>query len=108
MSAGRFRHLVTLEQRTQGADGSVGLSIGYTVVDEVWADIVAVRGSDYLASVQLGEASTHRITIRRRSMDDFNYLNYEGRRFRKQSVRDPDGRRRVLEVMAVELDAEVV
>jgi SPP1 family predicted phage head-tail adaptor len=100
--------LVTLEQRTQAADASVGLSIEYTPVDDVWADIKAVRGSDYLAGVQLGDASTHRFTIRRRAMDDFSHINYEGRRFRKQNVRDPDGRRRVLEVMAVELDAEVV
>ncbi len=106
MPAGKYRHFITLEQRTQEADESVGVTIGYITADTVWAEMIAVRGSAYLASVQLGEVATHRFMMRRRAMDDFNYVNYENRRFRVRSVRDPDGRRRELEVMAEELAAE--
>ena len=106
MPAGKYRHFITLEQRTLDADGSVGITQGYIVADTVWAEMMGVRGAQYIASVQIENGPTHCFIMRRRAMDDFNFINYENRRFRVHTVRDPDGLRRELEVLAEELAAE--
>ena len=50
MPAGKYRHFITLEQRTLDADGSVGITQGYIVADTVWAEMMGVRGAQYIAS----------------------------------------------------------
>lgn len=106
MPAGSLRHLLTLEQRTQVADGSVGITTAYTVVDAAWADVQATRGAVYVSGLQIGEGPTHRIMIRYRERTDFDHLSQGARRWRVRDVRDPDGKRKWLEVMAEELTPE--
>ena len=106
MPAGTLRHLLTLEQRTQVADGSVGITTAYTVVATAWGDVQATRGAVYVAAVQVGEGPTHRIIIRHRARTDFDHISQGQRRWRVRDVRDPDGRRKYLEIMAEELTAE--
>lgn len=129
MPAGTLRHLLTLEQRTQVADATVGITTAYTPVAQVWGDVQATRGAVYVAAVQVGEGPTHRIMIRYRERTTFDhvaelvldpgesvteafdyttgsYLAATERRWRVRDVRDPDGRRRWLEIMAEELQPE--
>lgn len=129
MPAGTLRHLLTLEQRTQAADGSVGIITAYAPVAQVWAKIEATKGALYAAGVQLVEAPTHRIIIRHRARTDFDhvaelvlgagdtvtedfdylagaYLAATERRWRVRDVRDPDGTRKWIEIMAEELKPE--
>lgn len=103
MSAGPLRHLVTLEQRTQAADGSVGITTTFAAVAQVWAKVEATKGALYAAGVQVVEAPTHRIVIRFRSMTDFDHVALRTQRWRVRDVRDPDGMRRWVEIMAEEL-----
>lgn len=103
MAAGTLRHLVRLEQRTQAADDSVGITTTYSPVARVWAQVEATRGALYAAGVQTVEAPTHRIVIRYRSMTDFDHIWDDGRRWRVRDVRDPDGKRRWVEIMAEEI-----
>ena len=70
---------------------------------EAWAEVKAVRGSIYAAGVQVGEGPTHRITMRYRDATGFDHVSLGSQRWRVRDARDPDGRRRVLEVMAEEL-----
>lgn len=149
MSAGPLRHLVTLEQRSQAADSSVGITISYASVAQVWAKIEGVKGALYVAAVQVVEAPTHRIVIRHRAMTDFDHIaevapepetstvaedfDYTAgtflaalpdglledfdylagtyaapavRRWRVRDIRDPDGMRKWVEIMAEELKDE--
>lgn len=103
MAAGTLRHRLRLEQRVQTADGSVGITTTYTPVARVWAQVEATRGALYAAGVQVVVAPTHRIIIRHRSMTDFDHVADEARRWRVRDVRDPDGGRRWVEIMAEEL-----
>jgi SPP1 family predicted phage head-tail adaptor len=129
MAAGSLRHLLTLEQRTQVADATVGITTAYTPVAQVWGDVQATRGAVYVAGMQIGEGPTHRIVIRYRdrttfdhvaelvldagtaTTEDFDYLagTYLAateRRWRVRDVRDPDGKRKWIEIMAEELKPE--
>jgi SPP1 family predicted phage head-tail adaptor len=106
MAAGTLRHLLTLEQRTQVADGAVGITTAYTTVTQVWGDVQATRGAVYLAGLQIGEGPTHRIVIRYRPRTTFDHVSAGARRWRVRDVRDPDGRRKWLEIMAEELQPE--
>ena len=100
---GRLNHRVSLEQRVQAADGSVGMTTSYTVVATAWAEVKAVRGSVYAAGVQVGDGPTHRITLRYRDATTFDHISLGAQRWRVRDARDPDGRRRILDVMAEEL-----
>jgi head-tail adaptor len=107
LEAGKLRHRVVLEQRSQdsGADGA--LSDTFTEVDEVWGGVEGVRGSVYAAGLQLEERITHRITLRWRSPTGFNFIREleTGHRYKVRDARDPDGRRSLLEIMAEEANA---
>ena len=100
---GRLRHRVTLEQRAQVADNGTGITTTYTAVADVYAEVKAVRGSIYAAGVQVGEAPTHRITIRYRDATTFDHISQGSQRWRVRDARDPDGTRRALDIMAEEL-----
>lgn len=108
MIIGGLRNRVRLEQRSQVADNSVGITEGFAEIAEVWGSVYATRGAVYLGSMQVGETITHRIVLRWTDPTAFTHLSTDGgtRRFRKRDARDPDGRRRWLEVMAEELSSD--
>lgn len=103
MNPGRLRHRLTVEQRVQAADGSVGITTTYSAVAQTWGEVLAVKGAVYAAGLQVGEGPTHRITLRWRDPTTFDHISLGAQRFRVRDARDPDGRRVVLEVMAEEL-----
>lgn len=105
MNIGALRNRVTLEMRQQAADAGTGIAETFATVAEVWGAVEATRGSVYIGSIQVGEAITHRITLRWLDPTTFTHLsvNEGAQRFRKRDARDPDGRRRWLEVMAEEM-----
>lgn len=103
---GRLRHRVKLEQRSQVADASVGITTSYALVSEVYAEVRAVRGSIYAAGVQVGEGPTHRIIIRYVNPTTFDHVSQGAQRWRVRDARDPDGMKRTLEIMAEELTPE--
>lgn len=103
---GRLRHRVNLEQRSQVADASVGITTTYNLVAQAYAEVQAVRGSIYAAGVQVGEGPTHRITIRYRDPTTFDHVSQGAQRWRVRDARDPDGRRRILSIMAEEMTPE--
>lgn len=105
MRLGALRNRVTLEMRQQAADNSTGIAETFATVAEVWGAVEATRGSVYIGSIQVGDAITHRITLRWVDPSTFTHLsvNEGAQRFRKRDARDPDGRRRWLEVMAEEM-----
>lgn len=103
MNPGRLRHRITVEQRVQAADGSVGLTTTYSVIGQTWGEVLSVKGAVYAAGLQVGEGPTHRITLRWRDPTTFDHLSLGLQRWRVRDARDPDGRRVILEVMAEEL-----
>lgn len=103
MPAGDLRHQVTLEQRNQMPNDAGGITETFAPVALVWAKVEAVRGAVYAAGVQVADGPTHRIIIRYRAMTDFDHLSDGARRWRMRDARDPDGKRRWVEINAEEL-----
>lgn len=110
MNIGALRNRVALELRQQAANASTGIAETFAPVASVWGAVEATRGSVYIGSIQVGEAITHRITLRWVDPTTFTHLsvNDGAQRFRKRDARDPDGRRRWLEVMAEEMRVDFV
>ena len=107
MSAGQLRHRVVLEQRTQMPSEAGHLVDTFAEVAEVWGGVEAVRGSVYAAGLQTDDRITHRITLRWRLPGDFDHIREldTGHRYKVRDARDPDGRRRFLEIMSEETNA---
>ena len=103
MPAGRLRHYVALEKRTQAPDTGVSLTETYTAIAHTWAQIEATKGSVYAATIQVGEGPTHRIVMRYRDAAAFDFISEGSRRFSVTDARDIDGRKTWLEIMAEEL-----
>lgn len=102
MPAGRLRHRVALEKRVQAADESIGITTTFTTIAQTWAEIEAVKGGIYAATLQVGEGPTHRIVMRYRDAAAFDFISEGSRRFNVVDARDIDGRRTWLMVMAEE------
>jgi SPP1 family predicted phage head-tail adaptor len=106
IGAGTLNRRVVLEKRVQAENVAGGLTETFTTIATVWAQIVAPRYPAFVDGAQVAEIPTHRITIRyRTSSSNFDHVLESGsaRRFRVQGVRDPDGRREVLDILAEEL-----
>lgn len=101
------RQLVTLLMRSQGADtvgGAVGLTETLTEVIELWAAIGASRPVVHIGDTQVLQEVTHRMVLPFVDPTTWTHVtvNAGAQRFRKRESRDPDGRRRLLEVMLEE------
>lgn len=105
IGAGQLNRQVVLEKLGSAANLGGGLTETFAPVATVWARMLAIRDSAYLDGAQVADAATHRVTIRYRDAEDFDHLSEVGstRRFRVQGVRDPDGRREMLDILAEEL-----
>lgn len=103
MNAGELRHRVTFQKR--GLDPATGGLTAWTDYVTVWAKVEDLSGRDYIQAQMLGEASlvTARITIRwRPDIDPHMRVKLGDRLFDIKAVLDPDGCRRVLQVMCAE------
>jgi head-tail adaptor len=107
VEAGRLRHRLVLEQRSQASNDAGYLTDAFAIVAEVWGAVEATRGSVYAAGIQMEERLTHRVTLRWRNPADFDHVRIDGttNRYKVRDARDPDGRRTVLEIMAEEVTA---
>lgn len=111
MRAGQLNTWVTIQSRsdTRAADGS--LVEGWAAIDSCWASVVDLRGREYLAAQEAHADVSTRVWIRWR--DDVTTtmrIQITGDRTRSrtleiESVIDPDGRRRSLELMCREVVA---
>lgn len=98
--------LVRLEMRVQVPDGSTGITETFTDLGEVWAHVGGVQGLVAVGTAQVEEGVTHRMVIRWVDPTTFTHVSRDGERFRVRGTRDPDLRRRSLEIMAEQLALE--
>lgn len=104
---GKLRHRVTVQTLDERADPTHAVETDYVNVATVWADVEAVSGRTEIESKQIGEAVTHRVTMRSRlDVTAENWLLWRGRRFRIRRVRDLDERRRFLILDCEEASAQ--
>lgn len=104
------RHLVTLEMRQQSPDDSTGIDNIYVETGQAWAIIGGVMpGTAHIGDQQIEDDVTHRLILRWQDPTTFSHISTGGgaQRFRKVRVRDPDGRRMIMEVMCEEILPEI-
>ncbi|MGE4417572.1 MAG: phage head closure protein [Marinobacterium sp.] len=103
MNAGELRYRVTFQKRD--VDPVTGGLTDWVDHATVWAKVEDLSGRDYLQAQMLGEASlvTTRITIRwRQDIDPHMRVRAGSRLFNIKAILDPDGRRRVMQIMCAE------
>jgi phage head-tail adaptor, putative, SPP1 family len=104
MRAGELRHRVTFQKRD--VDPATGGLTDWVDYVTVWAKVEDLSRRDYFQAQMLGEASlvTARITIRwRPDINPHMRVRFGGRVFDIKAVLDPDGRRRMLQIMCAEV-----
>jgi head-tail adaptor len=99
---------ITLERRTQAADDATGLTDTFLEVSGAWAHVGGVAGTIQVGTAQIEEGVTHRLVMRWVDPTTFTHFSLSGERYRVRGTRDPDARRKWLEVMAERLDAAEV
>ena len=64
---GALRRRMTLEQQAGVADGGGGVTVTWTPVIDLWAELTGLSGAEQWVAEGLQGKVTHQITIRRRS-----------------------------------------
>lgn len=102
MSAGRYTHLVEFKSPTSIEDAAGQKSITYTLAFTARVDalVLSSRKSEQYDQVQTGSDTVMiRMAFNRKVKVDWR-LEWEGSEWDVRTVRDLDGRRRILEVTA--------
>lgn len=102
MSAGRYTHLVDFKSPTSTEDAAGQKSIAYTLAFTARVDalVLSSRKSEQYDQVQTGSDTVMiRMAFNRKVEVDWR-LEWEGSEWDVRTVRDLDGRRRILEVTA--------
>jgi len=105
MRSGRLRHFVAVEKPVlqTGEDG--GTSDTWEVVFEEWAAIEPMRGREYFQAAAAQSEVDTLITMRYRDgVKARMRVNYNGRHFDIQAVKDIQLRGREMQIMAKEYD----
>lgn len=104
IKSGELRHRVTIQQLSETRDSQGGFNDpSWSTRATVWAKITPVSTSQEFFSERLEHRITHKIFIRYRS--DLNIkdrISYGSRIFQVQGFKDPDERKRFLEISAEE------
>ena len=94
-SVAGLRSRLVLEAPQEKPDGAGGVTSSYAPVATLWARIEPLRGDEGVRAGSLGQAISHRITLRWRArLDASMRLRQGGRMFAIRSAWDPDERRR--------------
>lgn len=67
MKAGKLRHRIKLQSRTQASDGGGGFTDTWADFATVWAAVEPLTGNERFEAQQLEGELSHRVTLRHRS-----------------------------------------
>lgn len=103
MRAGKLRHTITIQQRSDSQNSYGEQANTWTTFAEVRASVEPLQGREFFASQQMQAEVTTRFRIR--YLDGVTAdmrISYDGRTFDIQAVLNPNERGRELHIMAVE------
>lgn len=104
--AGRRRHKLTLQTRIETPDSYGEPVLTYTTLAYAWGSVEAVSGRERLESQQVQADVSHRIKIRYATeyagLSPEDRITVGSQVFDIVSVLDRDGRRREMEITALE------
>jgi SPP1 family predicted phage head-tail adaptor len=64
---GSLRRRMTLEQQTRSPDGGGGVTVTWTPIIDLWAELISLSGAETFAADGPQGRVTHQITIRKRT-----------------------------------------
>ena len=103
MKAGRLRHFVTLQQRSEVRDAVGGTAPSWSSFADVWAEVKPVSAREILAGKVLAEVS-HQVTIRFLvGVKPSFRLIHDGRVLEVQTVINVDERDQLLQLLCREV-----
>lgn len=104
IQAGQLRHRVKIMDLTNAQGPLGGTSTDNTAeFCETWASVYTLIGSEKFAAAQQNSLVTHKITIRYRDgIRARQAVLFDGRYYDIESVLDPDGRKKMLELNCIE------
>lgn len=101
MQAGKLDRQIVLKSYSEVKDSSGGITETYTDVATVWADVIALRGSQFIAAQQTNSQITTKFRIRYRSDIDARWrIGFKGKVYDIIGVPVEVGRNETLEIMA--------
>lgn len=103
IAIGEMRERVTLQSPSRTPDGAGGANVAWTSGASVWAKVEERRGQERLAGERLAAEAAFALTIRYRSgISTQMRVLWNTRVLNIVSLRDPDGRKRFLELTCEE------
>lgn len=91
-SAGRLRHRIEVQRRTDVGDGAGGYTGQWATFLTLSAEVIGLAGREAMIAGALTGVTPYRITIRyRRDVSVQHQLIHEGRKLNIRSINDPDG-----------------
>lgn len=101
MNIGQLTHRMTVESPVLSPDGGGGFTVAWEAVDDVYAAVTDLGGQEMLQDAQITASQPCRIVIHYRSDMDSKMRLAEGAAlYNIVSLRDPDGGKRWLEIIA--------
>ncbi len=102
--AGRLRHRVTLQQPLKSQDATGAEVLSWSTVTTVWAEVLELRGREYLAEREVHSDVTAKIRIRYRADVTVEWhVLFGTHTYDVTHAVDLMGRRRELELMCSEV-----
>lgn len=103
MKCPKLSHRITIQNRTQVADGFGGYTETWATFATVWAEVKAVSSRERFFSGKLELNITHKITIRYLAgVEGDMRISFDSRIFKIIGARDPEERKAWLEIDAEE------
>lgn len=103
---GDLRHRVTLQSRTDTADGRKGFTTTWATLAVVWAAVESISGREALIAGQMNAALTTTVTIRHRSdISVKQRILFGARTLQIENYQDPDGRKVWTKMLCSEVQA---
>lgn len=102
---GRLRHRIKIVQPTLAQDSTGGVDVrDDAVVGEAWATVEALSASDKFAAHEFVAQVSHKVIMRwRPGITSKMRIVWRGKLLLVEGVLDPDGRRKMLILMCIEL-----
>lgn len=101
-----MRHRLHLETPVDTPDGAGGVTRNWSPVSALWGQIEALRADETISGDGVDMSITYRMTIRYRTqIDGTMRLSMGERLFAIRGIRDPNGYRHWLEILAEEIRA---
>jgi SPP1 family predicted phage head-tail adaptor len=100
-AAGQLRERVIIERPVRTADGAGGADVTWETLATVWAEVMALGGTEHVLAERDEARGPHRITIRfRGDVTAEMRLVWRGQTLNIRGMRDPDGKRQWLAINA--------